>query len=1807
MNSLCSLERLQLALAGRLNAEEESLLNRHLDDCPECAAALEQLSGGSQASDEVASMLTPDGLDDAWPLREECSITDFVVDHLEPSDAPEALGKLGGYDIFEVIGRGGMGVVLKGYDRELKRFVAIKALAPHLAHSTLARKRFAREAQAAAAVVNLHVIAIHHVQPNGKLPFLVMPLLTGESLAQRLKAKGALELNEALRVGMQAADGLAAAHAQGLIHRDIKPANILLEKGVERAVLTDFGLARAADDVSMTRQGIIAGTPEYMSPEQARGEPLDGRSDLFSLGCVLYEMATGVSPFRTDSTMATLRRIVDEQPPAMSSLVPELPPWFCHIVERLLSKDPSQRFASASDVKQLLAECLSHLQQPSSVSLPDSLVPYASKRQSLHRLLKEIMKANLFTDKDGVRHWHWLRIFLISALAPASMMLIGIVTGFAWTSGAFWVFTLMSWGAFAGGLIRAARSYPGTQQIPLVSGSGTGTETKTLGSTFGSNAMMICGCLMGLVSAVALAVGGNICESILKVLLFRPTAAVSEGNLLVDLGTRLVHLSWAPLGVAAGMALTLVGLRVATRRSGRPMVVNRLLLVTAITAGLGAFEMKSSVGQTWVVMLEGRHFRPADDPEAFLSWSVPAATRGWLMLALAQATLTAATIAQVRSRIPPSSQSPRRSIEDLAVIVLVGLFGLIVSWSWLSHGMVFERMRDQTAFNAQEIVTQLTQVLSSTEWGAWALMASMTVLAVTHVWGNSRKAMFGMIGTPLLGLALLQTMQAPQPQSNIPAAANTAGDHTPAESELPHRETVSLASGQDNQPGSQRIREGLVTVKFKGMIDQSSITSSGIGWVIDEEGHILVPSHVAPAGDEEQIELRYSNGTHCSAKRVKAIGQLAFLKSDQVINASPISLNNDGAISQGDSVTAILDGTGIVSGKVTNAEKTMVISEMAGVKVSPPLRFQDVITTDIKRDEASLSGAPLLTKSGDIAGMILLMQEGELPVIPASELLVACDQFRQVVAGGTDSASKEPNTPKNSELTYSVKIVGDIAEITASANLPYTLVQSIVQQLVQDSGIKEVKFVTLPGSSDEELRAITWEQFDLTQGQYWRALSDAGRYSEAADLIERMLGLHPELNTGLGAINGANLQFHAAQCRAFAGDKDSALKHIALAQHGRPTPGLLWSEYLDGTAAFLRGDKVALQAARDKLAAGNENDQINRAVLDRLIENFGQPYLDAYGMNKKVPDAPLPVQLQGKWRLTASTAGTRQGQLETVTDLAHQYWHILFQGKTVEMVFGFGEIVPCEFSINSKHVPAHIDMTWMVPGSKVTMLGLIEVTKDTLRLALGQPGNRPIELGPATGVDYYEFQRINDATSRPVKFYVASEREFEASIRERTELERRDVFLGATSNPLFTAEDCISAELIDSAEGLLGIRIQFRAGTVERLKKHTALAPDTLFAVSSLDRESGIYCALTHTSWKGCVAVFQGVRNANVGKRIVAAIQREIDKSATRPQMGNPILDKFPYPNQLFKNPGVSAEASAFRPAPEAEQKKLDGLWDIVEVSFMGQAWITRGAQQVLIENGKWLGYDPHEPFENETQNVRREFLIGNDNTFEQVRTEGKATRRYPGHYKWDGDRLWLAIQECSLPSETPIRAIPTIVESNVTYYQLQRRNPAVKAPASNTKNTALVNTHSIDAMTHIYNDSTARLRRELFQPPIPDLTVEQMRSGLKLAAEAQTREGRSKTAKVLQDFAETGTLPQMGGFLFSYGTHEVDESGVTTARLIVPTFAIATEDKSEPDGEAGVPVVLTSLSLIYEKNGYVSRTYEDSSAKGKDVELPKQ
>jgi serine/threonine protein kinase len=302
----------------------------------------------------------------------DAAIRQMLTAILDPTDDPAMLGRLGPYEVMGVIGAGGMGLVLKAHDRALGRHVAMKVLAPHWAGSPLARRRFAREARAAAAVVHEHVIAVHAVSEVHGVPYLVMPYFPAQSLQQRIDQSAPLPLVEILRISHQIASGLAAAHAEGLIHRDIKPANILLEQGVERVVITDFGLARTADDASLTRSGVLTGTPQYMAPEQTRGGPIDHRADLFSLGSVMYTMCTGRPPFRAETTLGVLRRISDETPTPIRALAPEIPGWLDDIIRRLHAKDPANRFQTASEVAVLLKGWLAHVQNPLQIAPPRS-------------------------------------------------------------------------------------------------------------------------------------------------------------------------------------------------------------------------------------------------------------------------------------------------------------------------------------------------------------------------------------------------------------------------------------------------------------------------------------------------------------------------------------------------------------------------------------------------------------------------------------------------------------------------------------------------------------------------------------------------------------------------------------------------------------------------------------------------------------------------------------------------------------------------------------------------------------------------------------------------------------------------------------------------------------------------------------------------------------------------------------------------------------------------------------------------------------------------------------------------------------------------------------------------------------------------------------------------------------------------------------------------------------------------------------------------------------------------------------------
>ena len=364
---VCDPGQLDLFLRNRLAESHQQEVEAHLLVCPACRNKLDELAGGACWWTEVRRYLGGDGATQLVPGTDATRFRrapEVMLDFMKPSQHPSSLGRLGNYEVLEVVGQGGMGIVLRAFDPALHRPVAIKVLAAQYAAHGAARKRFAREARAVAAVIHDHVVPVYGVNADATPPYLVMAFIAGQSLQQRIDKTGPLELKEVLRIGMQTAAGLAAAHAQGLVHRDIKPANIMLENGVERVRITDFGLARAVDDASVTQRGAVAGTPQYMAPEQAQGESVDQRADLFALGSTIYAMCTGRAPFRGDSGMAVIRQVCDVEPPSIRSINPDVPAWLEGIVRKLHAKDPAQRFQSADEVADLLGRCLAHVQQP---------------------------------------------------------------------------------------------------------------------------------------------------------------------------------------------------------------------------------------------------------------------------------------------------------------------------------------------------------------------------------------------------------------------------------------------------------------------------------------------------------------------------------------------------------------------------------------------------------------------------------------------------------------------------------------------------------------------------------------------------------------------------------------------------------------------------------------------------------------------------------------------------------------------------------------------------------------------------------------------------------------------------------------------------------------------------------------------------------------------------------------------------------------------------------------------------------------------------------------------------------------------------------------------------------------------------------------------------------------------------------------------------------------------------------------------------------------------------------------------------
>jgi serine/threonine protein kinase len=365
----------------------------HCRDCPELLdpfkAELAKLAHSQQflaATPRGSTVSDPHRtLPPASPLvQEEGAGLDWLAElqsMVRPAEAPDELGRLGHYRLLRRLGAGGMGIVLEAEDVQLKRRVALKVMRSSLASSPPQRTRFLREAQAAAGITNDHIVPIFQVGEDHGVPYLAMALLPGQTLNARL-SQGPLPMTEIVRIGREIAQGLTAAHARGLIHRDIKPSNIWLEllssalavdgerstgehSPPTRVKILDFGLARPLDATSpLTQFGALMGTVGYLAPEQAAGENIDQRVDLFSLGCVLYRMATGRLPFSGSGLLGYLASLATDHPSAPNHVNAEVPGDLSRLIMQLLAKNPAERPGSAAEVARHLRRIEQELATP---------------------------------------------------------------------------------------------------------------------------------------------------------------------------------------------------------------------------------------------------------------------------------------------------------------------------------------------------------------------------------------------------------------------------------------------------------------------------------------------------------------------------------------------------------------------------------------------------------------------------------------------------------------------------------------------------------------------------------------------------------------------------------------------------------------------------------------------------------------------------------------------------------------------------------------------------------------------------------------------------------------------------------------------------------------------------------------------------------------------------------------------------------------------------------------------------------------------------------------------------------------------------------------------------------------------------------------------------------------------------------------------------------------------------------------------------------------------------------------------------
>ncbi|MBX6385856.1 MAG: protein kinase, partial [Microbispora sp.] len=273
---------------------------------------------------------------------------------------PPLVGRrLGDYTVEAVVGRGGMATVYRARDRRLGRAVALKVLAPQLAHDDRFRDRFVRESRMVASIDHPNIIPVYEAGERDDLLFIAMRYVEGSDLRRLVQEEGPLPVGRAYPLFTQIASALDAAHAHGLVHRDVKPANILVTRS-GHVYLTDFGLTKSSSaEAGLTSQGHFMGTPRYVAPEQIRGLPVDGRSDLYAFACVVYEALAGQPPFQRDSELALLYAHVSHDPPPLTPYRPDLPHAVNPVITRALAKSPDERFPTCQAFVSALRDAIS--------------------------------------------------------------------------------------------------------------------------------------------------------------------------------------------------------------------------------------------------------------------------------------------------------------------------------------------------------------------------------------------------------------------------------------------------------------------------------------------------------------------------------------------------------------------------------------------------------------------------------------------------------------------------------------------------------------------------------------------------------------------------------------------------------------------------------------------------------------------------------------------------------------------------------------------------------------------------------------------------------------------------------------------------------------------------------------------------------------------------------------------------------------------------------------------------------------------------------------------------------------------------------------------------------------------------------------------------------------------------------------------------------------------------------------------------------------------------------------------------------